>query len=509
MSSFRSSNSFWQDNLSPRARFPKLVDPIKTDVLIIGAGITGLMTAYELKKKGASVVIIDKHHVGSGESSNTTAHLTCITDLRLSELVKNFGPDHACAIWDAGTAAIEKIHETIHQEKIDCSFSWVPGYFHASLNTPEDSSSFSHEAELARGMGFESTFVDSAPLIDRAGMCLERQAKFHPLKFLNAFADSIESLGRCIYEESEATYFSPSDNSVIVNGQVVTADTVVMATHVPLQGRLSTAEAALFQTKLYPYTSYVIRAELPDCMAAEGLYWDSSDPYYYLRLDIDGGKRFAIFGGLDSKTGQEDDADRKFENLLDKLRTIVPSAKVTERWAGQVVETNDGVPFIGQMDKRQFIATGYSGNGFTYGAVAAMLISDEISGKKNPWKDLFYPGRIKLKGGAFDYLKENVDYPYYMAKQYLLEKSLKGDPESLTAGEGAIFRVGEEKVAACRTKDGTLHSVSPKCTHMGCFVRWNSALESWDCPCHGSRFAACGAVLGGPAEKDLEKIEIQ
>jgi glycine/D-amino acid oxidase-like deaminating enzyme/nitrite reductase/ring-hydroxylating ferredoxin subunit len=488
----------------------KIDGPEKADVVVIGAGITGLMTAYLLRRQGTSVIVIEKGQIGTGESQFTTAHLTCMTDRPLTDLSRSFGADHAVAAWDAGSAAIEEIHKITHTEGIDCDFTWVPAYYHSSVESdpPGLKREFDKEAAFVCESGFEATLVSQVPGMGRVGMRLERQAKFHPLKFLQGLARAVERSGGIVFEDSEVSDFTDDDRALIVNGHTVAADTVIIATHVPLQGRLTTLEAALFQTKLYPYTSYVARAALPDKSLGEALYWDTTNPYYYLRIDKVEGETYGIFGGVDCKTGQESSSRKNFEVLESKLADLFPGASVTHRWAGQVIETNDGLPFIGDVGHKQFIATGFSGNGYTFGTVSAMIISDTLAGRKNPWTDLFHPDRVKIRGSAWNYLTENLDYPYYLAKQYLLGGEKKGI-ESLQPGKGAILNVNGEKVAACRTKEGTLYTLTPECTHMGCHVGWNEALQTWDCPCHGSRFSPDGAVIGGPAERPLEQAGLQ
>ena len=170
-----------------------------------------------------------------------------------------------------------------------------------------------------------------------------------------------------------------------------------------------------------------------------------------------------------------------------------------------MIETADGLPFVGESSPRQFIATGYAGNVMTFGTVAAMMARDAVLGRRNPWDDLFDPGRKKILGGAWDYVKENLDYPYYLIKDRISGpdgKSLR----DLRRGEGKILEIKGARVAAWRSPAGTVTMLSPVCTHMGCEVGWNEAESTWDCPCHGSRFKPTGAVLSGPAESPLEKM---
>ena len=254
-------------------------------------------------------------------------------------------------------------------------------------------------------------------------------------------------------------------------------------------GKTNLASATLLQTKLYLYTSYVVAGRLPKGALPEALFWDTSDPYNYIRVDRRRDHDLVIFGGEDHKTGQAGDTEARFRALEAKAQATFPGLDLTHRWSGQVIETNDGLPFIGETSEKQFAATGFSGNGMTFGTLSAMLARDAVLGLENPWRDLFDVGRTKIKGGVWDYLKENVDYPYYMIKDRFAGvegKSLKG----LRRGQGMILELDGQKVAASRDETGRVTLRSPVCTHMGCLVAWNSAGRSWDCPCHGSRFRA-------------------
>jgi len=267
-------------------------------------------------------------------------------------------------------------------------------------------------------------------------------------------------------------------------------------------GKCNVLNATLFQSKLALYTSYVLGARLPRGLVPEALYWDTTDPYYYLRIDRQRDADYAIFGGEDSKTGQEEDG--VFERLEQKLKQVLPQAEVQHRWLGQIVETNDGLPFIGENSGRQFVATGFCGNGFTLGTLSAVMARDRFLKRKNPWFDLFRVDRRKFHGGTWRYLKENLDYPFYMVRDRLT-RAESDSVADLKFGEGKIVKLDGKKVAAFRDDTGKVNLHSPVCTHMKCIVRWNAADKTWGCPCHGSRFKPTGEVFSGPAEAPLEK----
>jgi glycine/D-amino acid oxidase-like deaminating enzyme/nitrite reductase/ring-hydroxylating ferredoxin subunit len=499
--------SYWIESAS-LPRFPKLERDGHAEVVVVGGGITGLTAAYLLTAAGRSCVLLERGRCAQIDTGHTSAHLTMVTDTRLPDLVKRFGRDHAQAVWDAGLAAIAQIDAIASEEPIDCEFERVPAYLHAALGkvSPEAASRFEQEATLATELGFDASSVNDVPLAGGPGIVFEHQARFHPRKYLAGLARAIESRGGEVYEHSEVEEFSEKPLSVKANGCTITCDFVVLATHTPLMGNTSLASASLFQTKLALYTSYVVSGRVRKGQVPDGLFWDTADPYHYLRLEPHRDYDMVIFGGEDHKTGQAADTTKCYDRLAAALTALIPGIDITHRWSGQVIETPDGLPYIGETADRQFAATGFSGNGLTFGTVGAMMACDRVLGRPNPWSELFDTGRTKIRGGLWDYIRENKDYPYYMIR----DRFAGADGRSLRAvkrGQGKILDVGGRRVAAYRDESGATTLRSATCTHMGCIVDWNEAERTWDCPCHGSRFKPNGDVIAGPAEAPLPKVE--
>lgn len=500
-------NSYWAEQ-EARPDFPALASEaatdISVDVAIIGGGITGVTTAYLLKRAGMTVALFEKGTVGQGETEHTTAHLTYVTDPRLPELVNAIGRDHARAIWEAGEAALMQIDELIEHERIDCDFAWVPAYLHESwnLSTKHPHHSLGDDAALADEFGFHATLLDVVPIANGPGVRFANQAKFHPLKYTTGLARSIPAGGSHLFENTEVEEILGVPLRLKCEGRTVRCEKVVVATHVPLVGIAGLVESSFLQTKLALYSTYAIGAKLPPNTLPEAMLWDTSDPYYYLRVDRRADHDFVIFGGEDHKTGQADATADQYRKLEQLLRSILPEAQVTHRWSGQVIEPSDGMPYIGEFAPGQFIATGFSGNGMTFGTLSGMMIRDAMLGKKNPWRDLFDPHRAGLQGGAWDYLKENVDYPYYLIRDRFRGAEARSLDE-VGPGEGKIVRLDGKPAAVSRDAQGDVHACSAICTHLGCLVHWNDAEQTWDCPCHGSRFGVDGHVIAGPAESPL------
>jgi Rieske Fe-S protein len=331
------------------------------------------------------------------------------------------------------------------------------------------------------------------------------QAKFHPRKYLRFLVEKISGNGSDVFEKSAASEFDAKKRRIKVNRSWVSFDRVVMATNNPLVGLASIVGATLLQTKIYLYTSYVLGARVPSNAIPEALFWDTREPYDYLRIDRHPEFDYLVYGGEDNKTGQTKQPQKVYARLLTRLRKIIPRVRVDHRWSGQVISTTDGLPYIGENAEHQFVATGYCGNGITFGTIAAVMARDWVTGRKNPWSELFAVDRKKLRGATWNYLRENKDYPYYMIKDRL-SRPEADSVRSVKRGEGMIVGSRRKKVAAFRDRDGNLHRLSPVCTHMGCLVRWNPAESTWDCPCHGSRFKPTGEVVAGPAEEPLPSI---
>jgi glycine/D-amino acid oxidase-like deaminating enzyme/nitrite reductase/ring-hydroxylating ferredoxin subunit len=509
------TNSYWTDN-TPASRFSALKEDIAVDVLVVGAGITGITATYLLKRAGHNVALVDKDRCLSGDTTYTTAHLTCVTDTPLSTLVENFGRDHAQAAWDAQLAAIDAIDRIAWREQIKCQFEWVPGYLfnpapEAGPPTQQSKSlDLEKEAELAQSLGFDAKFQPSIPFYRKPGVRFENQAKFHPRKYLIALLRLLSSGKGCqIYEQTEIQEIEGTPITATTrDGHRIHCEHLLIATHVPLQGKAGLLPATVLQSKLAPYTSYVVGGWVPRGTVHEALFWDTGDPYDYLRVDRKHDHDFVIFGGEDHKTGQVTNTADCFNRLEQRLKHLLPDVAVTHRWSGQVIETNDGLPYIGETAERQYAATGFSGNGMTFGTLSAMMFADHVSGRANPWAELFDPGRTKIKGGLWDYIKENKDYPYYLIRDRFAGGSAQS-LRSIKRGSGEIVEIDGHPAAAYRGMDGQIHVLSAVCTHMGCYVHWNNAERTWDCPCHGSRFKVTGEVLAGPAEEPLAPIEVK
>ncbi len=482
----------------------RLRENIRTDVCIIGAGIAGMTTAYLLAKEGRSVVVVDDGAIGGGMTGRTTAHLTNAYDDRFAEMEKLHGADGARLLAESHTAAINKVEMIAREEEIDCGFQRVDGYLfvppNESIEILKDELGACHRAGLV-----EVRLVDRAPLEFNTGPALRfpRQAQFHPLDYLTGLTRAVLRLGGRIFSETHATKITGRDEATVETnlGATVRCDDIVVATNSPVNDRVA------IHTKQAPYVTYVIGMRVPKGSVTRALYWDTADPYHYVRLQSDKNNdryEILIVGGEDHKTGQANNGAERFGHLENWTRERWPRvSEVDFRWSGQVMEPVDGIAFIGRNpldDENVYIATGDSGQGMTHGTIAGMLLTDLLQGRKNPWADLYSPSRITFRALG-EYASENINVAEQFA-DYVTAGEIKSI-EELKPGSGAIMREGLSKLAVYRDEGGTVHKLSAVCPHLGCVVAWNSTENTWDCPCHGSKYRADGRVYQGPANSDL------
>jgi len=500
---------FWID--VPQRKFPALSRDMTFDAVVVGGGVAGVTTAYLMKRAGLKVALVERGRCAQGETSHTTAHLAAVTDFTFCELTKKFGSSHAQAIWDAGFAAIHQIDENIQQESIDCDFEWTDGYLHTSFDGDSGNAKqvkqLQDEAACVTSAGFDAEYMESIPGLLRPGIRFDHQAKFHALKYVSALVDAVNGDGSFVFEQSEVTEVTGQDKgaqAVKVGSHTLSTAHVVIATHVPIVGKTNMLKATVLQTDLYQYSTYALRAKIKSDLLPSAMFWDMATPYYYLRVDRDKGGDYVIFGGADHKTGQADDERDCFKQVEGKLMAILPGAEITHRWSGQVIETRDGLPYIGETAPGQFAMTGFSGNGITFSTVGAIMARDAVTGVTNPWRELFDINRTAITRGLWDYLSENKDYPYYLIRDRFAGTEGKSS-RSVRRGEGKVLQLHGAPVAVYRHPNGSLSKVSAVCTHMQCLVEWNTAESSWDCPCHGSRFTTTGKVMAGPAETPLPR----
>ena len=493
------SRSLWIAT-TPETSYPALAGDLEVDVGIVGAGLTGLVAAWLLTNAGRRVAVIEQGRIASGETGHTTAHLTELVDARYHVIERDFGREGARLVARSNHQAIEWVDQTTHALGIECGFERVPAYLYTERAS--DISLLRREFGAADRAGVPVEFVPDVALPFRTAGALRiaRQAQFHPRGFLLPLAERFVARGGRIFEMTHMTGVTDGEPcEVETRSGIVRARDVIVAAHVPANNR-----AALI-TKLPAYRTYAIGARGGTAIP-RGLYWDTDDPYHYTRTQPTADGEVLIIGGEDHKTGTETETLQRFESLLDYARTHFGVEEADYRWSGQIIEPVDGLPFIGlnTASEHVYVATGYSGNGMTWGTVAGQLTSDLVLGQPNDYADLYRATRVKPLAAAKDFITENIDFPKYLVRDRTTNADVQGDnPALVPKGTGRVLAIKGVKYAVYRAEDGQLHSLSPICPHMHCDVAWNDAERSWDCPCHGSRFTPTGDVLNGPAVANL------
>ncbi len=482
--------------------FPPLAGDVHTQVCVIGGGIAGLTTAYLLAREGKNVVLVDALGLGAGETGRTTAHFFP-PDEWYRGVEGGFDTDHAKLVADSFRQAVNLVEGIVRSEHIDCAFERVDGYLYALPdNTFKD---LGHEYTAAQRAGAEVSLLERVPgLSFDTGpcVCYRNQAQFHPLRYLGGLAEAFIRHGGRIYCGTRAHEMDGDSHIQVVHtsGGDIYAQAVVVATNTPFNNRV------VMHTKQAAYRTYVVALQVPRGSVPRILLWDTGDPYYYVRIHTPEAAQhdLLIVGGADHKVGQDDHPQHRYDELERWTRERFPMAQqVLYRWSGEVMEPADGPAYLGRNpmdDSNIYVITGDSGNGMTHCTIGAVIISDQVMGRDNPWVELYDPAR-KVVHGLQEFVAEQANTLSYYA-----EWATGGEVESvaeIAAGQGAIVRQGVHKLAVYRDPDGGLHALSARCTHLGCVVHWNAGECSWDCPCHGSRFDTGGAVLHGPAPTAL------
>ncbi len=492
---------------------------VEADVCVVGAGIAGMTTAYLLLQEGRSVVVLDDGPIGGGQTERTTAHITNAIDDRYVAIEDWHGSTGARLAAESHSAAIDRIETIVKRENIDCDFELLDGYLFAPPG--ESPKLLEQELHAVQRAGLSSVeFVSRCPLPTfNTGACLRfpRQGQFHPRKYLAGLTTAILRMGGRIFTQTHVEKIEEGTPARVRTrpGSTVTAASVVVATNTPFNDWVT------IHTKQAPYMSYVLAFGVPRGAVTKALYWDTQNPYHYVRLqsisvDTSVGERLGdpeteellIVGGEDHKTGQADDAEARYRRLEEWTRERFPvSGDARCQWSGQVLETIDGLAFIGRnpLDgPNVFIATGDSGQGMTHGTIAGILLTDLIVGRRSPWTALYDPARKTLRA-ADRFLKETLN----VALQYTawVTDGDVGRTQEIAPGKGAVVWRGLTKVAAYRDEAGLLHECSAICPHLGCIVAWNHNESTWDCPCHGSRFDKQGHLVCGPANCDLAAVD--
>jgi len=403
--------STWQQGLEIKSKRPALNTTLSVDVLVIGAGITGITTAYLLSKTKQKVALIEKASLHENSATAfTTAFITQVIDTDLQKIVDTFGESRAKLVWEAGDKAIDFIEKTVDEEKIECEFTRCSNFEYAINDSEKEE--LIKEAKLAKNLGFNVYFHDKNDLnFPNAGYLeTKKQAKFHPIKYLNGLVEVSEKNGVQFYENTEAKKINEKGGYIEVEtpDSVIAARNVIVATYSPFNHPLE----MYFKGGLY--TTYMFEVNVPKGLLTQGIYEDSKNPYHYFRIDSKKDFDRIIVGGEDHREDVSVDEEKSFKALEKYLKTILPKTKykIIRRWTGPILEPIDGLPYIGEYkkDSHVFVTHGFSGTGMTFGTISALVFRDKIEGRKNKWAKLFDASRAptikQLIAKGIDYSEE-------------------------------------------------------------------------------------------------------
>lgn len=496
--------SYWVDSTS-LGNFSSLADSVSVDVAIVGAGIAGITAATLLQKAGKTVALIEAQDVGMGASGHTTAKITSLHQLIYAPLIDKIGEDKARLYAESQQAAIKQLATLVTQEQIDCDFERKSAYSFAE--SEENLQLIKDEVEAALKFGLPASFVreTSLPFPIAGAVRFDNQAQFHPRKYILSLAKRLPGNGSYVFEKTRVQSVEEgSPCKVITDRGSLSAKHVIVTTNLPI------LDQGLFFAKTYPKSSYLIAAPIADSQAPDGMFIGVGEGYRSIRTTPSPEGTLLLVGGEGHKTGSVSETEERYLKLETYIRDRFGVESVKYRWSSHDMMSMDMLPYIGKLTPLTdsiYVATGFSLWGMSNGTLSGMILSDLVLENDNPWADLYDATRV-TPFLSEESVKNNLE----VGKHWVGDR-LKGENEEtltqLANGQGKLVNVGGDKIAAYRDEDGTLHTCSAVCPHLGCIVNWNTADQSWDCPCHGARFTGDGKLFSGPAVTDLESKTIE
>jgi len=497
------NESLWQKN-TPETGAETAFDPHSVyDVLIVGAGITGLTTALLLQRGGLECVVADAHNPGYGTTGGTSAHINTFADTTFAEVESAFGQDAAKQFAKSIAESVELIHDMVQTYHIDCDFEWKKGYVYAQTDQEIKELDDILDSSLRAGVEVRTTNQVPVQVEFQKALVFDGQAQFHPLKYISGLQTEFFKLGGVLLENTLIDGVKNEDHVCVAtsSGLQIRAKAVIYATHIPPGG------VNVLHFRNAPYRSYVIAATLTTEDYPEGLVYDMQDPYHYFRTHVIEGQKYLVAGGHDHKTGHGD-PEQAFSDLIDFTNTCYPVKDVFTQWSAQYYVPADGLPYIGKLPGASgpvYTATGFSGNGMILGTVSAMVLSELILRGESKYEELFDPGRIKPVAAFVEVVKENADVvSRFIGDRFNIEKV--ESVSQLPPDSGQIVEYDGRKLAVYKDPGGNITTLDPVCPHAKCIVQWNNSEKSWDCPCHGARYDTDGSVLTGPARENLPRL---
>ena len=544
-------NSYWIKSVDgkDRSKYDSLQENIKTDICIIGGGLTGLSTAYNLSKYKIKTVLIEKDEICKQTSGNSTAKITSQHGLIYKYLTDSKGIDFARKYYEANENAIKSIKNIIDQERIDCDFEYQPAY--VFTQKIQDVPKIKDEVEAVNNFGGNAKFVEAKdipinklqseeyvekgreklkisgdniekenldlerdvvkermkgviPIKAIAGIEFEKQAQFNPYKYANSLAKICSNSGVKIYEHTKAVDVDTEDDDeyyivTLENGCKIRAKYIVIATKYPIVNI-----PGFYFMKMYQSTSYAVAMQTKQRLL-EGMYISSEEPTISIRTTKFGDEYLLIVVGFDHKTGAQIDLSNSYRYLEEVAKNLYPEGTIKYHWNTEDCITLDKIPYIGKFSKmweNAYVGAGFNKWGITTSQIAAEIITDQILGEENEYEDIFKATRvepIKNIKEVTNMVKESVNSLFVKKLEVPQEEA-----NQIQNGEGKIVEINGQKIGIYKDEKGEIYKVNPVCKHLGCELSWNNLEKTWDCPCHGSRYDYKGNLIYGPSVKNLE-----
>jgi glycine/D-amino acid oxidase-like deaminating enzyme/nitrite reductase/ring-hydroxylating ferredoxin subunit len=481
----------------PATDYQVLDRDVEVDVAVVGGGIAGLTAALLLKREGAKVAVLEAARVGTGVTGCTTAKFSSLQATMYSAIQGRHGDEGAAVYAQASVAGVERVAAIVAQEAIECDLQQRAAYTYAADDSDRELVERELEHAARAGLPVTPTEPPDLPYPTHGAVCLPDQLQLHPVRYVQGLTAAVEGEGSLVFEGSRALRVSEGTPCIVTTASgELRAEHVIVATHYPILDR------GLYFARLKPQRSYCIAATLVDDKPPQGMAISAGSTTRSVRSYGE----LLIVGGEGHPAGSAKSTPARFERLARFAREHWAIGEITHRWSAHDPVPYDRLPMIGPYhpgSSRLWVTTGYMKWGLATATFGAMLLADLIAGRDNPWAATFSPNRLSLTsthelaklGARFtgDFIVDRLRPPQTRTAS------------NIPAGQARILPDGPGKKGVYRDPDGNLYAVSVRCTHLGCLLRFNSAEHSWDCPCHGSRFAPDGTVLEGPAVKALQR----